>query len=112
MIIPNIAVWVTFTRDLETEGHVMVYVTYAISACICPTAIKFFLFHKIFRSRNSTGGVYRQRSPDLYLLGIEIKLLQNVLCWGYVPDTFEFNNGISFYSSWCFFLKFRLFVFW
>ena len=49
--------WVTFThaftRDLETEGHVMVYVTLVISACICPTAMIFLLFHKDFRSGNS-----------------------------------------------------------
>ena len=32
----------TFTRDLETEGHVMVYVTFVISACIRPTAMIFF----------------------------------------------------------------------
>ena len=30
-----------FTRDLETEGHVMVYVIFVISACICPTAMIF-----------------------------------------------------------------------
>ena len=28
-----------FMRDLETEGHVMVYVTFVIFACICPTAL-------------------------------------------------------------------------
>ena len=38
---------------LETGGHVMVYVTFVISACICPTALNFFLFRKVFRSRNS-----------------------------------------------------------
>ena len=32
--IPTISVWVAFTRDLETQGHVMVYVTCVISVCI------------------------------------------------------------------------------
>ena len=45
-----IADWVTFThvftRDLETEGHIMVYVTYVISACICPTTMIFSRFSK------------------------------------------------------------------
>ena len=41
-----------FTRDLETEGHAMVYVTFVISACICPIAMN-FLFRKVFRSENS-----------------------------------------------------------
>ena len=49
--IPTIAVCVTFTRDLETKGHVMVYVTYVISACSCPTAMIFVLFRKVFESR-------------------------------------------------------------
>ena len=40
---PTIADYVTFTRDLETEGHVMVYVTFVIFACICPTALTFFV---------------------------------------------------------------------
>ena len=31
-----------FTRDLETEGHVMVDVTFVIYACICPTVMIFF----------------------------------------------------------------------
>ena len=31
----------------------MVYVTFVISACICPTALNFFLFRKVSRSRNS-----------------------------------------------------------
>ena len=43
----------TFTRDLETEGHVMVYVTFVIFACIRPTTLNFFLFRKFFKSRNS-----------------------------------------------------------
>ena len=29
---------------LKTEGHVMVYVIFVISACICPTALNFFCF--------------------------------------------------------------------
>ena len=40
-------------RDLETEGHVMVYVTFVISACICPTVMIFLLFRKDFKSGNS-----------------------------------------------------------
>ena len=50
---PTSANCVTFTRDLETESHVMVYVNFFISACIYPTAIIFILFRKAFRSRNS-----------------------------------------------------------
>ena len=35
----TIAVSTTFTRDLETEGHIMFYVPFALSACMCPTAM-------------------------------------------------------------------------
>ena len=49
----TIEVSVTFSRDFETEGHIMVYMTVAISACICPTAMILLLFRKVFRSRNS-----------------------------------------------------------
>ena len=35
---------VTITRDLETEGHVTVYVTFVFSACICPTEMIVFCF--------------------------------------------------------------------
>ena len=43
-----------FTRDLETEGHVMVYVIFVISACIdYLTAMIVLLFRKDFRSGNS-----------------------------------------------------------
>ena len=45
--------FITLKRDLETEGHVMIYVTYVIFACICPTAMNFLLLRKVFRSRNS-----------------------------------------------------------
>ena len=51
--IPTIANCVTFTRDLESEGHVIDYVTLVISACIRPTAMIFSLFHKVFTSQNS-----------------------------------------------------------
>ena len=51
--IPTIANCVTLTRDLESEGHVMDYVTLVISACIRPTAMISSLFRKVFRSRNS-----------------------------------------------------------
>ena len=33
--------------DLETDGHVIVYVTYIISACICLTAVIFFAIERI-----------------------------------------------------------------
>ena len=39
--------WRSHTRDLETKGHVMVYVTHVISACICPTAMNFLLFRNV-----------------------------------------------------------------
>ena len=42
--IPTIAVRVTITRDLETEGHVTVYMTFVFSACICPTEMIVFCF--------------------------------------------------------------------
>ena len=51
--IPTIAVCVTITRDLETEGHVTVYVTFVISACICPSEMIVFLFRTVFGSENS-----------------------------------------------------------
>ena len=69
----TIADWVTFThaftRDLETEGHVMVYVTFVISACICPTAMIFLLFRKDFRSGNSF-----QLSPFAWPSRLTLKL--------------------------------------
>ena len=37
-------IFMTFRRDLETEGHVMVYVTFVISVCIRPTAMIFVWF--------------------------------------------------------------------
>ena len=42
----------TFTRDPETEGHVMVYMKFVISACMCSTAM-IFLCSQVFRSMNS-----------------------------------------------------------
>ena len=47
-LIPTIANCVTLTRDLESGGHVMDYVTLVISACIRPTAMIFSLFRKVF----------------------------------------------------------------
>ena len=41
-VIPTSANYVSFTSDLETEGHVLVYVTFVIPACIRPTATIFF----------------------------------------------------------------------
>ena len=74
----TIADRVTFThvstRDLETEGQVMVYVTVVISACICPTAMIFLLFLKDFRSGNSF-----QLSPFVWPSRLTLKL--NVTSW-------------------------------
>ena len=42
-----------FTRDLETEGHVMFYVTFVISACICPTAMIVLLVRILGREIHS-----------------------------------------------------------
>ena len=58
-----------FTRDLETEGHVMVYVTFVISACIWPIAMIFSLFRKDFRSGNSF-----QLSPFAWPQRLTLKL--------------------------------------
>ena len=44
----TITVCVTFMRDLETEDHVMVHVTFVISVCICPTAKICLLFREVF----------------------------------------------------------------
>ena len=46
-VIPTIPNCVTFMLGLETEGHVMVYVTFFISACIYPTAMIFMLFREV-----------------------------------------------------------------
>ena len=63
-----------FTRYLETEGHVMVYVIFVISACICPTAMIVLLFRKDFRSGNSF-----QLSPFAWPPCLTLKL--NVTPW-------------------------------
>ena len=68
-VIPNIAKCVTFTRDLGTEGYVMVYMTFFISACIYPTAMIFMLFRKVFRSWNSS-----QLSPFAWPKRVTLKL--------------------------------------
>ena len=74
----TIAHWVTFTHafthDLETGGHVMVYVTFVISACICPIAMIFLLFRKDLRSGNSF-----QLSPFAWPSRLTLKL--NVTSW-------------------------------
>ena len=74
----TIANKVTFTHalthDLETEGHVMVYVIFVISACICPTAMIVLLFRKDFRSENSF-----QLSPFAWSPCLTLKL--NVTSW-------------------------------
>ena len=40
----GIATCVNHTYDLETQGHVMVYVTFVVSGCVCPTAMNVFCF--------------------------------------------------------------------
>ena len=40
----QVVVRMTFTRGLETEGHVMVYMTFVISSCICPAPMIFCCF--------------------------------------------------------------------
>ena len=52
-VIQTIDNCVTFTRVLETEGHVMIYVTFIISACMCHIMMIFMLFRIVFRYRNS-----------------------------------------------------------
>ena len=64
-----------FTRYLETEGHVMVFVIFVISACICPTAMIVLLFRKNFRS----GGNSFQQSSVAWPPCLTLKL--NVTSW-------------------------------
>ena len=40
----------TFTDDLETQGHVMLYVTFTNSGCVCPRTMNFFFFQMFFGS--------------------------------------------------------------
>ena len=49
----TIATRVTLTYDLETQGHVMVYVTFVISGHLYVSYRNDFLFCQVFRSRNS-----------------------------------------------------------
>ena len=49
----TIATRVTLTYDLETQGHVMVYVTFVISGHLYVSYCTDFLFCQVFRSRNS-----------------------------------------------------------
>ena len=67
----------TFTRDLESEGHVRDYVTLVISTCIRPTAMIFSLFRKVFRSRNSF---------QLLPTGNCVNLTRDLESEGYVMD--------------------------
>ena len=34
---------VIFTHDLETQGHVMLYVTFTNFGCVCPRTMEFFV---------------------------------------------------------------------
>ena len=43
---------VTFTNDLETQGHVMMYVTFTNFGCVCPRTMDFFLFLMLLGSGN------------------------------------------------------------
>ena len=49
----TIATYVTLTYDLETQGHVMVYVTFVIPGHLYVPYHNDFLFCQIFRSRKS-----------------------------------------------------------
>ena len=50
--IPTSHKCVTFTDDLETQGHVMLYVTFTNFGCVCPRTMEFFLFLMFFGSGN------------------------------------------------------------
>ena len=68
-VILTIAICVTFTRDLETEGHVLAYVTFFISACMYSTVMIFMLLREVFRSLNSF-----QLSPFAWLSRVTLTL--------------------------------------
>ena len=42
--------YVTFTVDLKTQGHLMLYVTFTNTGCACRKTMEFFWFLMIFRS--------------------------------------------------------------
>ena len=42
--IPTSHKCVIFTDDLETQGHVMLYVTFINSGCVCLRTMEFFCF--------------------------------------------------------------------
>ena len=42
--IPSSHKCVTFTDDLETQSHVIVYVTFNSFSCVCPRMMNFVLF--------------------------------------------------------------------
>ena len=50
--IPTSHKGVTFMDDLETQGHVMLYVTFTSFGCVCPRTMEFFLFLMFFGSGN------------------------------------------------------------
>ena len=50
--IPTSHKCVTSTDDLETQGHVMLYVTFTNFGCACPKSKEFFLFLMFFGSGN------------------------------------------------------------
>ena len=41
--IPTSHKCVTFTDDLETQGHLMLYVTFTNYSCVCPRTMNFFV---------------------------------------------------------------------
>ena len=51
--IPTSHKCVTFTDDLETQGHVMLYVTFTNFGYACPKTMEFLLFLMFFGSGNS-----------------------------------------------------------
>ena len=53
--------YVTFPSDLETEGHVMVYVTFVNSACIRPNAMNFFISWNYLIQESHSNYCYSQK---------------------------------------------------
>ena len=49
--IPTSHKCVTFTDDLETQGHVMLYVTFTNFGCACPRTMNFFFVANVFLVR-------------------------------------------------------------
>ena len=95
-----------FTRDLETEGHVMVYVTFVISACNCPIAMNLFCFVRFLGH-----GVWAERSQSNGICDRQTAKVRNWEIWIYeekrartrrsriLPIVFKFEMGWKFESS-------------